>query len=976
MKYLFYLCAAALVFTGSARPALAQASALGSSFPIYGASSRGSAVAYDTTNHVYLVVSAYGAVNGRFVSADGQPLSTCVSSGTSFILGGAAFAHFPRVAYSPDANGGLGGFMVTWHEADSPSGGNAIHARAVSLTSCLGANRIISNTTDANGRIIAGDTTWWENGPAIAYSTVSQRFLVVWRSIASLNGAQTALSSNDINGRFLDLSGQPLGLTPIKITETATYEDNASVAYNPSSDRFLVGFVGEDSSPFVAARTVSASSGALGPQYELARSGGTYISDTTFISSTGRFLVTWYQLPGGTVGRMLDGVSGLPEGSVIPLSTRFGATDALSVAYNATSNTSFVVGHDQSSSEDGGFEVSASGIPSAGFGATNIGGTGNYYPRIAASSVDKRWMFTTANNFTTVYGQFIGTSSSGGGSGGGGGTPAPSSTPVPSTFTAPAPGAQVTAPVTFQWASRSDAQGYYLYVGTSSGAKNLVDTGQISATSYTASSLPSGTLYAKIWTLQENVWRGNEITFSVANPLPPQAAFTYPANGARNVDQGQPFQWTAVSGAQAYYLYVGTTLGAKNIVDTGEIQTTTYAMSNLPAAQTLYARIYTKQNGIWRFNDVSFTAAAALPSTLATLTYPTNGEAYDPARAIRWSSVPGAQAYYLYVGTSPGAKNVIDSGEIGSTGYTPATAIPVSNRLYASIYTKYGGKWYSVNSEFYVPGAGFIYPTNGALNVDMTYPIRWMPVANAQAYYLYVGTSPGAKDVVDTGEIQTNTFAAPNVPSGQWLYATIWTKAANIWTSRQVMFTAAPTNTGGIRSLATLLDPNNGSADADSARLFRWTPAANADKYYLYVGTSPGAKNVVDTGEIATIAMATPPLPAGQTLYARVWSRIGGVWQGQDSAFTSPGASMIYPVNNGSMNAAFPLRWTSAANAEVYYLYVGTSPGAKNLVDSGEITRTEYVATNLPYTQTLYATIWTKAGGVWRGRAITFVVKP
>jgi hypothetical protein len=76
------------------------------------------------------------------------------------------------------------------------------------------------------------------------------------------------------------------------------------------------------------------------------------------------------------------------------------------------------------------------------------------------------------------------------------------------------------------------------------------------------------------------------------------------------------------------------------------------------------------------------------------------------------------------------------------------------------------------------------------------------------------------------------------------------------------------------------------------------------------------------------------------------------------------------------MNAAFPLRWTSAANAEVYYLYVGTSPGAKNLVDSGEITRTEYVATNLPFNQTLYATIWTKAGGVWRGRAITFVVKP
>jgi hypothetical protein len=953
-RYLFYLCAAALAVAGSARPVLAQASALGSSFPIYDGTARGgTAVAYDTRNHVYLVVSATGAVSGRFVSADGQPLSTCVTSGSSFVLGGGAYGAFPRVAYSPDAVGGMGGFVVSWHEGDN---GTALFARSVSITSCLGPTSQVSTDT----------STWWESGAPIEYSSVSKRFLVAWRS----------LIGNDINARLLDLTGRPVS-NVIKVTDTAGYEGNPGVAYSPASDQFLVAFVAEDSSPFVGTRTVSASTGALGPQYELGRAAGTYTSDAVYISSTGQFLVAWFQLPGGTVGRLVNGSSGAPVGSMIPLSTRFGTYDSLGLAYNAVSNTSFLVGQDTASNEDGGFEISAAGIPSAGFGATNLGGNGNFYPRVAASSIDRRWLLTTSHNFFSVDGQFIATASSGGGGGGGTPSPTPASVPVPSTFTTPTSGAQVNAPVSFQWTSKSDAQGYYLYVGTASGAKNLVDTGQISATSYTASSLPSGqTLYAKIWTLQDNTWRGNEITFSVTNPLPAQAAFTYPANGATNVDQGQPFQWTSVAGAQAYYLYVGTSPGAKNIVDTGEIHSTTYAMSNLPAGQTLYARIYTEQNGIWRSNDISFRAAAALPSTLAALTYPTNGEAYDPARAIRWSSVPGAQAYYLYVGTSPGAKNVIDSGEIGSTGYTPSTAVPVSNRLYASIHTKYGGKWYSVDSEFYVPGAGFIYPTNGALNVDMTYPIRWMPVANAQAYYLYVGTSPGTKDIVDTGEIRANMYAAPNVPAGRWLYATIYTKALNVWTSRQVMFTAAPTNTGGVRSLATLLDPNNGSADADSAQLFRWTPAASADKYYLYVGTSPGTKNILDTGEVSTIAMPSPQLPAGQTLYARTWSRIAGVWQGQDSVFTSPGAAMIYPVNNGSMNAAFPLRWTSAANAEVYYLYVGTSPGAKNLVDSGETTRTEYVATNLPFNQTLYATIWTKAGGVWRGRAITFVVKP
>jgi hypothetical protein len=398
-RYLLVLCAAALACATSATTVFAQASVLGSSFAIYGAASRGSATAYDTKNHVYLVVSAYGAVNGRFMSADGVPLPNCVSAGTSFVLGGASFGHFPRVAYSPDANGGLGGFMVTWHEGDAPGGGNTVHARAVSLAACLGADRVISGA----------DKTWWEGGPAIAYSTTSQRFLVAWRAIASWNG-----SPNDISGQLLDLSGQPLVASPFKITDTAIYEDNPSVAYNPSTDTFLVAFAGYDSSAFVAARLVSAG-GALGAQYELGRAGGTYITDTTFISATGRFLTAWHQLPGGATGRLVDGSTGIPEGAPIPLSTRFTSNDALSVAYNAVSGSSFLVSHDQLTSEDGGFEISAAGVPSAGFGATSIGGSGNFYPRVAASSIDKKWLLVTSNVFQTIYGQFISTATAAGG---------------------------------------------------------------------------------------------------------------------------------------------------------------------------------------------------------------------------------------------------------------------------------------------------------------------------------------------------------------------------------------------------------------------------------------------------------------------------------------------------------------------------------------------------------------------------------
>src|SRR5205809_627726 len=101
------------------------------------------------------------------------------------------------------------------------------------------------------------------------------------------------------------------------------------------------------------------------------------------------------------------------------------------------------------------------------------------------------------------------------------------------------------------------------------------------------------------------------------------AAITSPVSGATNVDLSQAIQWSTVANAQAYYLYVGTTAGANNLVNTGEIQSTSYLATGLPAGQTLYARIWTKCGGHWLSTDTTFTAASSAP-VAATLTYPAN----------------------------------------------------------------------------------------------------------------------------------------------------------------------------------------------------------------------------------------------------------------------------------------------------------------------------------------------------------------
>src|SRR5206468_963104 len=173
-------------------------------------------------------------------------------------------------------------------------------------------------------------------------------------------------------------------------------------------------------------------------------------------------------------------------------------------------------------------------------------------------------------------------------------------------------------------------------VGSTLGAKDIVQTGEILATSFLAPSLPSGqTLYARMWTKASGVWRYVDSTFTAAS----FATLTYPANGTLNADLSQPVKWTTVYNAQAYYLYIGTTLGAKDLVNAGELHQTSYLVGGVPTGQTLYARIWTKVGSAWKYADSTFSASIA-PALTATITYPPNGASNaDLEQPIQWTTV-------------------------------------------------------------------------------------------------------------------------------------------------------------------------------------------------------------------------------------------------------------------------------------------------------------------------------------------------
>src|ERR1700680_2728036 len=178
------------------------------------------------------------------------------------------------------------------------------------------------------------------------------------------------------------------------------------------------------------------------------------------------------------------------------------------------------------------------------------------------------------------------------------------------TFIYPVNGQQnVNTSTPFQWTTASGGLGYYLYVGTYAGASDLVNSGALQTTSYQVPALPGNkTLYARIWTQTTAGWAlYQDITFTAASA---KATFIYPVNGQQNVSTSTPFQWTAGPSGSYYQFYVGTSVDASNLVNSGALETTSYPVALLPINQTLYARIWTQTSaGRQFYQDITFMCA-------------------------------------------------------------------------------------------------------------------------------------------------------------------------------------------------------------------------------------------------------------------------------------------------------------------------------------------------------------------------------
>jgi hypothetical protein len=354
----------------------------------------------------------------------------------------------------------------------------------------------------------------------------------------------------------------------------------------------------------------------------------------------------------------------------------------------------------------------------------------------------------------------------------------------------------------FTW-SNTGATAYQLWVGTSPGYLDIgvfypVAAANDTTTSVTGLPVDGSTVYVRLYSLSNGSWLFNDYTYTASAPT--VATMVSPTNNVVFTGASQTFIWTN-SGATTYQLWVGSTQGNLDVgvfYPAGAANATSTTTTGLPTnGSVLYVRLYSLSNGVWSFNDYTYTAFNAT-LTASILTPVNNAILTGASQTFTWTN-SGASSYQLWVGSTPGALEYgVFAPTVPNDTTVTATGLPVNgNVLYVTLYSLANGVW-TTNSYTYTasgsPAAAvMVTPTNLTTIAKSGQVFTWT-ASNASSYQLWNGTTPGALDLgvflpaIPNGTTTTTT----GLPANTVVYVTLYSNVGGVWSTSSSSYTTGP----------------------------------------------------------------------------------------------------------------------------------------------------------------------------------------
>ncbi|MEI7959212.1 MAG: hypothetical protein WCI40_08895, partial [Verrucomicrobiota bacterium] len=513
-----------------------------------------------------------------------------------------------------------------------------------------------------------------------------------------------------------------------------------------------------------------------------------------------------------------------------------------------------------------------------------------------------------------------------------------------------------------------------------------------------------------------------------------QGQMLAPANGSTLSSAATTFQWNGWSGISQYALWVGSTpdsydLYAEN-VDANLSQTVTLPTDGRP----LYVRLWSLLNGTWQYTKYNYTAFASGTSINAQLTSPSNGSTLSSAKTtFQWSAGKGVAQYALWIGSAPGKYDLYAGTEgvnlskdvtlptdgrpiyvqlwsmtsgtsiISGTATTSGTTVtsgssgnPVNTLTTVTAVTSgttlisgSSGRTWTVattgtslttvttvtcKSNSYIftaldTRAQITSPSNNSTLLSGTATFQWSSGRGNSQYALWIGSKPDSYDLYaqNEGTNQSRTVTLPT--DGRPLYVRLWSMFNGSWVYVSYVYTAyaAPSQAS---AKAQILDPANGSSLSSSSTTFNWSAGSGVTQYALWVGSKPDTYDLYAGIEGANLSKTVTLPTDGRTIYVRLWSMIGGVWQQYNSyVYTAIDgkAEMLTPANGSSFSSASTtFTWSAGTGVTQYALWVGSTQGKYDIYAGNEGTNTSKNVTLPTDGRPIYVQLWSMINGIWQ----------
>jgi sugar lactone lactonase YvrE len=353
------------------------------------------------------------------------------------------------------------------------------------------------------------------------------------------------------------------------------------------------------------------------------------------------------------------------------------------------------------------------------------------------------------------------------------------------------------------------------------------------------------------------------------------------------------FEWTTFATATEYQLNLSAIAPGDSDMFLYKGTATSATANTLPAnGVSVYARLYSKINGEWQYNDYVYTESGT--PTPAALTSPTPGLGTILGTAnvaFHWTSGVDVTEYQLNLSAVAAGDSELLLYKGAALTTTAATLPGNGAKLYARLYSKTNGAW-QYNDYVYTEGgtptpATLTSPTPGLSTILGTTSVefQWTAGIAVTDYQLNLSAvAAGDSDLYLYKGTGLNTTVSSLPAKDVKVYARLYSYINGVWQHNDYVYTESGTPTP-----AALTSPTPGLSTilGTSTVEFQWTAGVAVSDYQLNLSAiAPGDSELFRYKGTATSATATTLPSNGVKVYARLYSYLNGAWQYNDYVYT------------------------------------------------------------------------------------------